>query len=84
VDHFCFPNGGIGDFNHADLALVKDAGYASSSTTIHGMVYPDADRYQLPRINVDAAMDLSFFRMKIAGLLQHISAVNLPVRAPEV
>lgn len=81
VRHFSFPNGGIGDFSRSDLALVRDAGYASSSTTLYGMVGPSSDPFQLPRINVDADMDFSFFRAKVAGLFQH-SAMNQPERAP--
>jgi peptidoglycan/xylan/chitin deacetylase (PgdA/CDA1 family) len=84
LDHFCFPNGGIGDFSHADVALVKEAGYSSSATTMLGLLYPEADVFQLPRINVDATMDLAVFRMKIAGLFQHAGAVNLPGRTREV
>ena len=84
VDHFCFPNGGIGDFSHADIDLVREAGYTSSATTLIGMLDSRTDCFQLPRINADAAMDFSLFRMKIAGLFHHLSGVGLPVRAPEV
>ncbi len=81
VRHFSFPNGGIGDFSQSDLAMVRDAGYASSSTTFYGMVGPSTDPYQLPRMNTDAAMDFSLFQLKVAGLFQHYTA-NYPVRAP--
>ncbi len=81
VDHFGFPNGGVGDFGHDDLRIVRGAGFVSSVCSFLGLVQPDSDPYQIPRINVDSSMDLNYFRMKIAGLF-HYSAVNLPRRPP--
>ena len=81
VMHFSFPNGGIGDFSQSDLAMVREAGYASSSTTFYGMVGSYTDPYQLPRMNAGAEMDFDLFRAKVAGMFQH-STANYPVRAP--
>jgi len=80
VRHFCFPNGGIGDFSHVDVALVREAGYESCSTTFIGMQHARIDPYQLPRINMDAAFPFDAFRVKLAGLFHHMGAVNLPMR----
>jgi len=80
VHHFSFPNGGIGDFSHTDIELVKQAGYSSAVTTLIGMLDDEADCFQLPRINAGADMDLSFFKMRLAGLFQYTHATNIPVR----
>ena len=77
VDHFCFPNGGIGDFSRADVERIRRAGYSSAATLLIGFVRPSSDRFRLPRINVDAGFDLDFFRIKIAGLFRY-GPVNFP------
>jgi peptidoglycan/xylan/chitin deacetylase (PgdA/CDA1 family) len=80
VRHFCFPNGGIGDYSHVDVQLIREAGYDSALTTFIGMQHSRIDVYQLPRINMGAEFPFNAFRMKLAGLFHHAGAVNLPNR----
>lgn len=70
VEHFCYPNGGIGDFDRIDLALLKQAGYRSAVTTLKGIGDGRSeDPFQLPRIGIDFTQGSgSLFRLNLAGL----------------
>jgi peptidoglycan/xylan/chitin deacetylase (PgdA/CDA1 family) len=48
-EHFCYP---YGQFDARHVALVKAAGYATATTTAHGMANFRNDRLELPRIGV--------------------------------
>ena len=45
--HFAYPNGGRGDFSERDVRLVRDAGFATATTSIEGVNRPGADPYRL-------------------------------------
>lgn len=53
--HFAYPNGGVADFSERDVALIRDAGFATAVTTIEGVNRPGADPYRLHRYNIDEA-----------------------------
>jgi len=50
--HFAYPNGGRDDFSDRDVRLVRDAGFATATTSIEGVNRPGADPYRLLRFNV--------------------------------
>lgn len=50
IEHFCFPNGCINDFDNRSIELLKNSGYKSAVTTINGFVNKNTDKYQLTRI----------------------------------
>lgn len=50
--HFAYPNGGRADFGERDVRLVREAGFATATTSIEGINRPGADVYRLRRINV--------------------------------
>ena len=52
--HFAYPNGGRSDFGDRDVRLVRDAGFATATTSIEGVDRPGADPYRLLRFNVHA------------------------------
>jgi len=47
---FCYPSG---KYNDAIIALVKEAGYLTATTTHLGIANQDSDLFQLPRIRVE-------------------------------
>jgi peptidoglycan/xylan/chitin deacetylase (PgdA/CDA1 family) len=63
VRHFCYPYGWYGA-EHAQM--VREAGYASATTTHRGRVSPGSDPYTLQRIMVARATNPLQFFMKIA------------------
>lgn len=50
VEHFCYPNGGPGDFSADIQRLIREAGFRSACTTLHGLNGPTQDRFALKRI----------------------------------
>ena len=50
--HFAYPNGGAADFTERDVALVREAGFASAATSIEGINRPGVDPFRLLRHNV--------------------------------
>jgi peptidoglycan/xylan/chitin deacetylase (PgdA/CDA1 family) len=50
--HFAYPNGGAADFGDRDVQLVRDAGFATATTSIEGVNRPGTDPYRLLRHNV--------------------------------
>jgi peptidoglycan/xylan/chitin deacetylase (PgdA/CDA1 family) len=67
VDHFCYPNGSIEDFNPAAVAAVEAAKYRTSVTTEPGLNYPAADRFRLLRIGVEPGLEDGYFQRCAAG-----------------
>jgi peptidoglycan/xylan/chitin deacetylase (PgdA/CDA1 family) len=67
VDHFCYPNGAVRDFNPDAVAAVQAAGYRSSVTTEPGLNYPAADRFRLLRIGVEPGLEQGYFQRCAAG-----------------
>jgi peptidoglycan/xylan/chitin deacetylase (PgdA/CDA1 family) len=50
--HFAYPNGGPADFGEREIALVREAGFATAVSTVEGVNRPGADPYRLRRHNV--------------------------------
>lgn len=50
--HFAYPNGNRADFGERDVELVREAGYATATTTVEGVNRPGGDPYRLLRHNV--------------------------------
>jgi len=55
VSHFAYP---FGQFTDAVSQLVRNAGYLSAVTVVHGVARASDDRYHLPRILVDGEKGL--------------------------
>jgi peptidoglycan/xylan/chitin deacetylase (PgdA/CDA1 family) len=62
VRHFCYPYGWFGP-EHRDM--VKEAGYATATTTHRGRVHAGDDPYTLRRIMVARAAHLGLFAAKV-------------------
>lgn len=62
VRHFCYPYGWFGP-EHRDM--VKEAGYATATTTHRGRVHAGDDPYTLRRIMVARATHLGLFAAKV-------------------
>ena len=59
--HFAYPNGCAADFGERDVRLVREAGFATATTTIEGVNRPGADLYRLRRHNIHELRFLSPF-----------------------
>lgn len=66
-EHFCYPNGGQGDFSPASEQLVKEAGFKTSVTTLTGWVDSYQGTYLLPRLGVTNDLDLARFDLMLSG-----------------
>jgi peptidoglycan/xylan/chitin deacetylase (PgdA/CDA1 family) len=62
VRHFCYPYGWYGPEH---LAMVKEAGYVTATTTHRGRVHFSADLFTLRRIMVARATHLGLFAAKV-------------------
>lgn len=63
VQHFCYP---YGDFESVHVALVRQAGFDTATTTARGRVQPGQDLLQLPRVPVVRSTTLPVFWLKVA------------------
>lgn len=52
VPHFAYPHGARGAFTNESVALVRAAGFVSACSSLEGVVRPDNDILQLPRMQV--------------------------------
>ncbi len=67
VHHFCYPNGGAPDFNEASILAVRSAGFQTAVVTKSGLVTPDTDVFQLPRLGVEPEFPQLYFERFVAG-----------------
>ena len=63
VAHFCFP---YGSYRPEHVALARQAGFASVTTTQRGRCHAGADLWQLPRVPVLRSTTLPVFWLKVA------------------
>jgi peptidoglycan/xylan/chitin deacetylase (PgdA/CDA1 family) len=52
VTSFAYPYGARCNYTDETVKIVQEAGYACACSTLEGVVERDADRFQLPRIQV--------------------------------
>ena len=64
--HFSFPNG---DYTERELDLVREAGYATSRTTVIGWNGPGADRFRLKIISLADEASVNVLAAHLAGFL---------------
>ena len=72
---FAYPNGKEKDFDETTKALLKDAGFSCSLTTIPGFNAQGIDRYALHRLS-PYAPDFITFKAKMAGMLELLSSAR--------
>lgn len=63
VNHFCYP---YGEFTLVHRDMVRQAGYASATTTQRSRCLPGDDLYQLPRVPILRTTTLPSFWLKLA------------------
>lgn len=63
VQHFCYP---YGDFESAHVAQVRQAGFATATTTARARCQSGQDLWQLPRVPVVRSTTLPVFWLKVA------------------
>ena len=64
VRHFCYP---FGQFEKSHQSTVKEAGYASATTTHRGLIHIGDDPYTLRRVMVARATNLLQFAIKVTS-----------------
>ncbi|PKO62872.1 MAG: polysaccharide deacetylase [Betaproteobacteria bacterium HGW-Betaproteobacteria-18] len=63
VEHFCYP---YGVYQAEHVALARQAGFTSVTTTQRGRCHAGADLWQLPRVPVLRSTSLPLFLLKVA------------------
>ena len=76
VKHFAFPYGQSADCGPRDFDLVRDAGYATATTTRKALIRPGANPYALPRHTINGThRHLAFAQAHLSGLSALASSV---------
>lgn len=80
---FAYPYGSSRDYDEASVRLVRESGYAFAVSNRYGPNRPDADRWTLRRIWIDATDALESFQAKVDGRLDGLRALDsrIAVRA---
>ena len=68
VEHFAYPNGGVGDYDERTEQAVRDAGYRSAMTTVRGVVRAGDRPLELKRIPINGDEQFAFFLADVSGL----------------
>ena len=68
VRHFCYPNGRDVDISEAAVAVVRQAGYATATTTSPGLNARSSDRIRLRRLPFDDGLPLYYASELLVGL----------------
>lgn len=71
-DHFCYPNGAPGDFTDETEAMVREADYRSSVTTVGGWNAEGASPFGLRRLGVNNELDLDGFKLMATGVMARL------------
>lgn len=75
-DLFCYPNGAAGDFSPASEALVREAGYRCSLTTVAGRNAAGSSPFGLRRLGVDNGLDLARFQLMTTGVTRLLEGLR--------
>jgi peptidoglycan/xylan/chitin deacetylase (PgdA/CDA1 family) len=67
--HFCYPNGGHGDFSEETERIAKEAGFLSTLTGVGGSQSNFGSPYLLKRFGVTNDLDETKFNLTMCGLL---------------
>lgn len=65
---FCYPNGGIGDFNARTKDLLRNAGYLCGLTNTAGLNNRSSDLFELRRFGMSKSCELGEFKRILAGV----------------
>jgi peptidoglycan/xylan/chitin deacetylase (PgdA/CDA1 family) len=66
---FCYPNGGLGDYNAATEQALRQCGFRSALTTVQGLNAQDSPVFELRRFAVSGAHEWLYTVMMTSGLL---------------
>jgi peptidoglycan/xylan/chitin deacetylase (PgdA/CDA1 family) len=69
VDSFAYPYGMRPDHSPETAAVLRELGYRSVFTAMHGAIHPGADPRSLPRIKVEGGEGLAMFKLLCRGAL---------------
>jgi len=66
--HFCYPNGGVGDFSEASEGIIRNLGFESTLTAIGGFNSSDCSPFLLKRLGVSNDLDRAQFDLLMSGM----------------
>ena len=69
ADSFAYPYGMRLDHSPKTAAVLRELGYRSVFTAMHGAIHPGADPQNLPRIKVEGGEGLTMFKLLCRGAL---------------
>ena len=64
---FAYPYGMRADHSPETTAMLRELGYTSVFTAMHGAIQASADRYSLPRVKVEGGEGLTMFKLLCRG-----------------
>lgn len=73
VASFAYPNGSRADFDETSKRELREAGYAASFATIHGLYRPGDDPFEIRRIGVDNRWPYEELETRASGVLKVFS-----------
>lgn len=79
---FCYPNGGIGDFDYKTKKLLKESGYSCGLTAVDGINDAHSDVFELKRLSVDSREDLIIFIMTLSGIFKFFLDIKQAIKCP--
>ena len=73
---FCYPRGGVGDFDHRTKKLLKELGYSCGLTTVIGMNDERSDIFELKRLGVRNQGGLTELAMVLSYGFESVELTN--------
>jgi hypothetical protein len=75
LQHFCYPSG---EYYLPQLPWLKDCGVVTATTVFSGMLTPDTDRLQIPRLLDGEDVHQLEFEAELCGLSSFIRKLASP------
>ena len=75
---FAYPYGRADDFDARILEFARETGYRAACSALYGTNGPEANRYALKRIGIEAADSIFTLRAKLNGALDMLALLDYP------
>lgn len=70
IDHFCYPNGSLSDFNDETLRIIDTLGFRTAVTTKPGLNSKRTQPFLLRRLPVDPTLTPDYFERLLSGVFR--------------
>lgn len=74
--HFCYPNGGRGDYSQQSEAILKDTGFQSSVLALGGLNRLPCSPFSLKRLGVTNGLSQAEFELTVSGFLPWLEHIK--------